>query len=302
MSVSQPTTCYVLPRVEALESVLPNGLGRAGSDGTRSLAAQLGAGSSLLRRYADGDDLRRVHWRTTARVGELMVRDGGTGDDPDRVATTVLLDAGGETTPLDELDRAVEVAASVLSAAIGEAGTRVGHSCRVVTTTGIDTGVERGDIGLRKALIALASVEAACEPPRERLRAAIERLEVPNHDEVLVIVGAFGQDPPDWDILDNLSAQYSTVVLVLVGAERDREPEVSREERRPDTEAAPSHGLPRMGFSPVRAPAGGSVGVVIVVPLPAGSSLGTAWSGDGEDWAQSVYGETAPVEKAGAAR
>ena len=53
-----------------------------------------------------------------------MVREGGDRDDPDRIATTVLLDAGGAETPPDELERAVEVAASVLAAAAEESSTR----------------------------------------------------------------------------------------------------------------------------------------------------------------------------------
>jgi uncharacterized protein (DUF58 family) len=294
MSVSRPTTCYVLPRVESLATMVPQSLGRAGNDDNHSLAARLAAGSSMLRRYAEGDDLRRVHWRTTARVGELMVRDGGTGDDPDRVATTVLLDAGGETTPLDELDRAVEVAASVLSAAVGEAGTRVGHSCRVVTTTGVDTGVDRGDLGLRQALIALAGVEAAPEPPSERLRAAIGRLGVPNHDEVLVIVGAFGQDPPDGLVLDKLSSDYSTVVLVLVGAKRTQTPDESADQWPVDAETEEPGGTATVGFSINLTTRGRSGMGVLTVPLPRGSSLAAAWSRDPEEPAQFAYVGGAP--------
>ena len=53
--------------------------GSAGS-GPRA-PGRLRSGSSRAARCfgatQQGDDLRRVHWRTTARVGELMVREGG---------------------------------------------------------------------------------------------------------------------------------------------------------------------------------------------------------------------------------
>jgi uncharacterized protein (DUF58 family) len=46
-----------------------------GEGGTRaSTAAAAGEDDVVPRAYRDGDELRRVHWRSTARHGELMVR------------------------------------------------------------------------------------------------------------------------------------------------------------------------------------------------------------------------------------
>jgi uncharacterized protein (DUF58 family) len=46
-----------------------------GEGGTRaSTAAAAGEDDVVPREYRDGDELRRVHWRSTARRGELMVR------------------------------------------------------------------------------------------------------------------------------------------------------------------------------------------------------------------------------------
>lgn len=88
---------------------------RTGDDGTRR-----GEGQDFhsVREYRSGDDLRRVHWRTTARTGELVVvefeegRSGdvllaldlnrdvylGTGDGPDsplEVAVTAVMSLAG---------------------------------------------------------------------------------------------------------------------------------------------------------------------------------------------------------------
>jgi uncharacterized protein (DUF58 family) len=67
-----------------------------------------------LREYTPGDDLRHVHWRSTARTGRLMVREY---IDTSLPGTTVLLDADGYATP-ELFEEAVEVAASALVAAV----------------------------------------------------------------------------------------------------------------------------------------------------------------------------------------
>ncbi len=145
LSVSRPARCIALPHIEPLTTVVPEVPGRLAAESTLSVAERLITGSSMLRRYAQGDDFRRVHWRTTARVGELMVRDGGDRDEPDRIATTVLLDVGDDATPVDELDRAVEVAASVLSLAADGSSTGAAGAYRLLTTTNLTPVVNGGE-------------------------------------------------------------------------------------------------------------------------------------------------------------
>jgi uncharacterized protein (DUF58 family) len=251
LGAGRAATCVVLPRVEPLASVLPRGLAPAGAESTRSAAERLITGSSSLRRYAEGDDLRRVHWRTTARRGELMVREGGDREDEARMATTVLLDAGDPAEPPGDLDRAVEVAASVLAAAADASGAGVSGAYRLVTTSGFDSGSQRGREGLAEVLVALAGLCPAPGPTgSERLRAALGRLGRPDRDEVLVVVGAFGDTPPDPVLLATVARSYSAVVLVLVGAEEH---------------------VPPGGPAPYDRG-------VLTVPLPTGSPLWAVWS------------------------
>ena len=234
-------TCVVLPRVEPIATVLPDGFGWVEAASARSAAERLITGSSTLRRYAQGDDMRRVHWRTTARVGELMVREGGDSDEVDRMLTTVLLDAG-EATPAEDLDLAVEVAASVLTAAEEASSARISGAFRLLTTTGVDIDGGRGHNDLQAVLVALAGVGAGPAPARERLRAAVGNLGLPDRDEALVIVGAFGESPPDPAVLHDLARTYATVVVVLVGAELT--PSARHEAaRRADFEQASTPGL-----------------------------------------------------------
>src|SRR6185437_6837363 len=79
----------VLPLVVPLRG-LPPALG-AGEGTPGAALAHQGQGTSdvLVRQYRYGDELRRVHWRSTARHDELMVR---LEERPWRGGMTVLLD------------------------------------------------------------------------------------------------------------------------------------------------------------------------------------------------------------------
>ncbi|WP_194823215.1 DUF58 domain-containing protein, partial [Micromonospora sp. S-DT3-3-22] len=63
----------VHPRVYPLTAV-PTGAGRS-LDGRTDGVPHGSITFDSLREYVVGDELRRVHWRTSARVGELMVRE-----------------------------------------------------------------------------------------------------------------------------------------------------------------------------------------------------------------------------------
>ncbi|HEY1575117.1 MAG TPA: DUF58 domain-containing protein [Pseudonocardiaceae bacterium] len=79
----------VVPRTVPLTG-LPGGSGTGiGDDGSVRLRSGQGEDDAVVRQYRQGDDLRRVHWRSTARRDELMVR---VEERPWRGGTTVLLD------------------------------------------------------------------------------------------------------------------------------------------------------------------------------------------------------------------
>lgn len=73
-SLSGRTSFVVTPRVVPLaRTVISRSWGGEG-DGRARMSSTAGEDDVIPRAYRDGDELRRVHWRSTARYGELMVR------------------------------------------------------------------------------------------------------------------------------------------------------------------------------------------------------------------------------------
>ena len=112
----------VTPVVSPLPAVRLGGSWAGGGEAApRSLAAS-GSDDAATREYRHGDDLRKVHWRSTARVGELMVR---REEQPFQSRATLLLDTRaaahrGEG-PASSFEWAVSATASI-AVALGRAG------------------------------------------------------------------------------------------------------------------------------------------------------------------------------------
>ncbi|MGH3738302.1 MAG: DUF58 domain-containing protein [Micromonosporaceae bacterium] len=110
-SVSQLT---VIPQVVPLPAIRIAGeYSGSGESRSRSVAVH-GEDDAATREYRHGDDLRRVHWRSTARVGELMVR---REEQPWESRATVILDprlvAHRGEGPSSSFEWAVSAAASI---------------------------------------------------------------------------------------------------------------------------------------------------------------------------------------------
>ncbi|WP_328995039.1 DUF58 domain-containing protein [Kribbella sp. NBC_01245] len=104
----------VTPRVHKLPAVRL-GTDRAGSGENRPRAiAAAGEEDATVREYRDGDDLRRVHWRSTARRGSLMVR---REEQPWQSRCSIFIDARTGSHhghgPSSSLEWAVTAAASI---------------------------------------------------------------------------------------------------------------------------------------------------------------------------------------------
>ncbi|GAA0710879.1 DUF58 domain-containing protein [Dactylosporangium roseum] len=117
-AVGAPAGLLVRPRWHPLRGV-PAGLSPS-PDGNADGAQYGSIVFHALREYQFGDDLRRVHWRTSAHVGTLMVREHVDAALPRLV---LLVDDSAEAYRGDAeaVETAVEAAASILVAA-GRAG------------------------------------------------------------------------------------------------------------------------------------------------------------------------------------
>lgn len=122
----------VTPRVFPLTPI-PLGGAWTGSGDNRPKAFASGSAEDVtVREYRLGDDLRRVHWHSSARTGELMVR---REEQPWQSRATVYLDnrasAHQGQGPASSLETAVSAAASVVMHLAGQ-----GYTVRLVTAAG----------------------------------------------------------------------------------------------------------------------------------------------------------------------
>ena len=151
-----PATAEVLalPRVHPLDAQrAASGLGSA-TDSIVLKTSLVGSDDVLVREYLPGDDVRRIHWRSTARTGELMVRREEQAWDPSAV---VLLDnrsrAFGRAEPDPRFEWLVSAAASIAVHLIEH-----GFAVAVTDAHGIDPS-EAQRVGARTVVRRLADIE-----------------------------------------------------------------------------------------------------------------------------------------------
>jgi uncharacterized protein (DUF58 family) len=134
VEVAAAAQLVVHPRIHPVLA-LPGSPTREARHG-RTAPARAARGDDFfaLREYEVGDDLRRVHWRSTARLGELMLR-----QDELRFGevATVLLDTRAAAHQGDSFERALEVAASIAAALVED-----GRRLRFLTTRGFDVELD----------------------------------------------------------------------------------------------------------------------------------------------------------------
>ena len=170
----------VLPRVLPVRG-MPSGV-RRGHQGTDERVPYGGTDLVGMRDYVAGDDLRRVHWATSARTGVLMVREDA---DPSRAHLTVLLDDREQSYPDDGMEDAVEVAASLAVAAAERAhGVRLLTVCDQVDIAIAELASGAADAPAHEVVSGLAEIVAQPGPRSPG------RLPSSGLDIVVVVTGA----------------------------------------------------------------------------------------------------------------
>jgi uncharacterized protein (DUF58 family) len=209
--VGHGITLVVYPRIDPLPfwRLPPASIEGAHASPERTL--QTTPLATTVRPYAPGDSMNRIHWRTTARSGEIFVKEFDLEQTTD-VWLYLDLDAEYEAGHGDEstTEVAVRAAASIADKAIGE-NRAVG-----LTVSGHRTTVIPADRGARqrlKILQLLAAVEADGSTPfDEVLISGIGRL---RRGMTAVVISAT-QDPSFIRPLATLRGRGVGVVVVTL--------------------------------------------------------------------------------------
>ena len=171
----------------------PHALGRVGDD------------FYALRAYVVGDDLRRIHWPSTARHDELLVRQQ---EQPWQGRTTVVLDVRRAAHDSRSLEAAVSAAASIVSANSARR-----DLVRLATTDGADSGFGSGTPHLHALLEHLAVVEATGSAS---LRTMIDLVQRDGQGALVLVVGQTADD--ELTSTARLRQRFGIVSVVRVGS------------------------------------------------------------------------------------
>jgi uncharacterized protein (DUF58 family) len=154
-----PGALLVYPRLVELDRLFSEG-GTRSHDG-RQLLLRRPSGFDLhsVRDYEHGDSLRKVHWRSTARRGQLMVKEL---EDSPRDEVAVVLDTDPEAVVGQSFDVQVRAAGSLLLSHVrrGRRAVLVINGARAQ-----QQGVRSAEGDWRQALDLLAAAEPEPGPP-----------------------------------------------------------------------------------------------------------------------------------------
>jgi uncharacterized protein (DUF58 family) len=152
--VCEPARIVVRPRLVALDGLFSDA-GRSTGDGRRILLrGAAGFDFHSVREYEQGESLKRVHWPSSARRGQLMVKEL---EDTMHDGVVVILDCDPACVVGSSFDSAVRVAGSLLQA----------HATRGRVATLVSTGRSRAVVPVRSQATDLdnaVSVLAGAEP------------------------------------------------------------------------------------------------------------------------------------------
>ena len=154
----------------------------AGESRARSVATA-GEDDAATREYRLGDDLRRIHWRSTARRGELMVR---REEQPWQSRAVLLLDCRGQAHHGDGPSSSLEWAISA-AASIGLHLARGGFTMRVVSDAGDEIATASVGVDAFDSLL-LDNLAVRTASAATNIRAGITELRRGGGEEMLVAV------------------------------------------------------------------------------------------------------------------
>ncbi|HZI98720.1 MAG TPA: DUF58 domain-containing protein [Actinomycetales bacterium] len=197
---------HVHPRVHVLDLAAS---GRARHlDGPTSDTAPRGSITfHALREYVRGDDMRHVHWKSSARLQTLMVKEHV---DTALPHTTVLFDTRASAYDTAErFEEAVDLVASLLTAS-----TRSQFPCRLVTSAGVSMEAKGSHEETRAVLDLLSGVETSLDGGFLDMADALDHRR--SNSIVVCVTGALSgrEGEADLSAVRTLGRRYDRALLV----------------------------------------------------------------------------------------
>jgi uncharacterized protein (DUF58 family) len=220
-----PGALLVYPRLVELDRLFSDA-GARSHDGRRLLLRRpSGFDLHSVREYEHGDSLRKVHWRSTARRAQLMVKEL---EDAPRDEVALVLDADSEAVVGESFDVQVRAAGSLLLAHV-----RRGRRASLVINGAQreHQGVRSAEGDWRAALDLLAAAEPKPGPPLAALLAD-ENSSVGRALELCVVTASLPARLVERLADRALGSGHVSLVLVdpasFAGAEPNARPELLR--------------------------------------------------------------------------
>jgi uncharacterized protein (DUF58 family) len=197
----------VIPQVVTLPMLrLAGEYAGQGDSHARSVAVH-GDDDVATREYRYGDDLRRVHWRSTARTGELMVR---REEQPWDSRATIVLDTRASAHRGEGPTASFEWAVSTV-ASIAEHLRHAGYKVRLVTDTRTDLDGSNGDTAL---IDHLAEVQLSDDG---NLADAVEQVRRRSDGGlVIAVIGAL--DEGEAEVLSTLRRSGTSCIAFMINS------------------------------------------------------------------------------------
>ena len=214
-----PSEFIVHPRVDKL--VMPRDAGERRSTSRASLRQPTGPQGEdfyTIREYVEGDDLRKIHWGSTAKRGRYMIRHEET---PWHTRATVILDdrraAYGDFAEHGAFDRAVSATASVL-----DLYQRAGYGYRLAGAHHPGLASGKGEDHFNRCLDLLATIEPRGKAKEEDplLLARLTELEARQGAEATLIVVTGDLDPPVGVALARLRRVFRQIIAISFPSHR----------------------------------------------------------------------------------
>lgn len=203
----------VVPQVFALADLsAASGVGRA--DASSQLRTGLASSDDVIvREYQFGDEVRRIHWRSSAHAGKLMVRREERSWDP---SATVLLDNRARSYSHQRPDLRLEWAVSA-AASLGVHLHTGKFAVRLVEASGVVLKLPAGAAGRELLLDRLARLEPE---PVDSVRLGLSRAQLGAGGQLLVaILGSVSEEDV---VAMTESARHGTTGWVILVADPDR--------------------------------------------------------------------------------